>query len=102
VQRRRGRLRWPRIAAQDGVPADRKHVQKHVNAVAEHIHFGSRRMPPPHGNLGRMKSVMPCQVEEFRIEAEALDALLLEKKLARFTPEGFEAALRVDEGQSQN
>src|SRR5208282_4446779 len=55
VQRRRGRLRWPRIAAQDGVPADRKHVQKHVNAVAEHIHFGSRRMPPPHGNLGRMK-----------------------------------------------
>src|SRR5271165_7212799 len=49
-----------------------------------------------------MQTVMPRQVEQFRIKPESLDALLLEKDCARFAAEGFEPALRVYKRQSQD
>ncbi len=68
----------------------------------KHIDLCRRRMPPPYGDLDRAQSVMPRQIEQFRIEAEPLDALLFEKDLAAFTPERFEAALRIHKRQPQD
>src|SRR5277367_74781 len=94
---------WPsRIAASDRVPADREHIQKHLNAVVKHIDLRRWRMPPPNGNLERTQAMMPRQVEQFGIEPEPLDALLLEKDLAAFATERFEAALCIDERKPQD
>src|SRR5579872_2141839 len=34
-----------RIASPDRVPANGENIQKHVNAVSEHVYFRCRRMP---------------------------------------------------------
>src|SRR5208282_801947 len=91
-----------RITPQNSVPTDPEHIQKHVNAVAKHIHFRRRRVSPSHGNFYGAKPVMPRQIEQFRIEPEPLDALLLEEDVAFFAPERFEPALRVHERQAQD
>lgn len=73
-----------------------------MNTVAEHIHLRRWRMPPPHGNLDRTQAVVPRQVEQFRIEAEPLDALLLEKDLASFPAENLKATLCIHNRQAQD
>src|SRR5579859_3868331 len=90
------------IPAQKRVPADRENVEKHLNAVAQHIHFRRGRMPPAHGNFHGAQPVMPRQIEQFRIEPEPFDALLLEYDFAALAPECLEPALRIDKGKSQD
>src|SRR5437016_10795020 len=46
--------------------------------------------------------MMSGQVEQFRIEAEPLDGLLVENNPATLAKEGFEAALGVDKRQPQD
>ncbi len=45
---------------------------------------------------------MASQIQQFRIKAETLDALLLENNAATLAAECFEAALRIHERQPQN
>src|SRR5216684_5643271 len=59
-------------------------------------------MRPAHWNFNGLEPVMPRQIQQFRIKAEALDALLLENNAATLAAECFEAALRVHERQPQN
>src|SRR6266852_637710 len=90
-----------RVAAHQRVPANDEYVQKHLQTIAEHIHFGCRRMGPAHGDLRRAEAVMPRQIKQLWVEPEALDSLLLENDVTRLPAEGFEAALGVHEGQAQ-
>jgi len=45
---------------------------------------------------------MPRQVEQFGIESEPLNALLLEKDVAAFAAKRFKAALRIHKRQAQD
>src|SRR5437588_10214328 len=73
----------PGVAAEEGVPADFENVEKHLDAVAEHADFGGGGMAPAHGNFRGAQAVMTGQVKQFRVEAEALDGLLLENNPER-------------------
>ncbi len=59
-------------------------------------------MRPAHRNLGRLQPVVPRQVQQFRIEAEPLDALLLEDNAATLAAKGLKSALCIHERQPQN
>ena len=59
-------------------------------------------MAPAHGNFRGAQAVMTGQVKQFRVEAEALDGLLLENNPATFAVERFEAALGVDKRKPQD
>src|SRR5258708_27787018 len=59
-------------------------------------------MRPAHWNFNGLEPVMPRQIQQFRIKAETLDALLLENNATTLAAECFEAALRVHERQPQN
>src|SRR5256885_12603274 len=59
-------------------------------------------MPPAHRNFNRAQAMTPRQIQQFRIEPEALNRLLLEDDAAALAPERFETALRIDERQPQN
>src|SRR4029077_9306787 len=96
----RGLRTW--IPAPQRIPANHENVQKHLDTVAPHAHFSGRRMRPAHRNFHRAQAVMPRQVQELRIKAEALDALLLEDHAAAFTAKGLEAALCIDKGQTED
>src|SRR5258708_18755766 len=84
------------------VPADGKHVDEHLNAVAHHVDFSGRRMRPAHRNFRRLQSVVPGQIQQLWIETETLDALLLKKNPAALPAERFEPALGVHKRQPQN
>src|SRR5260370_2558385 len=84
------------------IPAHRKHVDEHLNAVAQHAHFGGRRMPPTHGYFHRAQSMAPRQVQQLRVKSKALNRLLLEDHAAALAPEGFETTLRIDKWQPQD
>src|SRR5438876_5941448 len=58
-------------------------------------------MPPAHGNLHGAQAVMTRQVEQFRVESEALNPLLLEEDGAAVPAKGFESTLRIDERQPE-
>src|SRR5919108_1545842 len=90
------------VAATKGIPANHKHVEEHLQAVAEHVDFSSGGMAPAHGNFHRAQAVVACQIKQFRVEPEALDGLLLEQDLAALPDKGFEAALRVHKRQPQD
>src|ERR1700676_1312974 len=95
-------LRLPRIAPGEAVPSNDHQVKKHLDAVTKHVHLGSGRVPPAHGNFHGAQSMMPRQVEKLGIETEALDALLFEKNAAALAAKCLESALRIDERQAQN
>src|SRR5216683_4193777 len=59
-------------------------------------------MPPAHGNLHGVQAVMTRQVEQFRVEPEALNPLLLEEDGAALPAKGFESTLRIDERQPED
>src|ERR671924_589745 len=61
------------VAATKGIPANHKHVEEHLQAVAEHVDFSSGGMAPAHGNFHRAQAVVACQIKQFRVEPEALD-----------------------------
>src|SRR5271156_1624535 len=89
------------VAPGQRVPANDEHIGEHLQTVAQHAHFRSRRMRPTHRYFRRMQPMMPSQVQQFRIEAKALDALLLKNYFARFALESFEPALGVYKRKSQ-
>src|SRR6266566_3832595 len=59
-------------------------------------------MPPAHGNLHGAQAVMTRQVEQFRVESEALNPLLLEEDGAALPAKSFETALRIHEREPQD
>src|SRR6476661_2784530 len=59
-------------------------------------------MPPAHGNLPCVQSVVARQVQQLGIKSEALDALLFENDAAPFAAEGLETALGIDKRQPQH
>src|SRR5712675_2959056 len=59
-------------------------------------------MRPAHWNFSGLKSVMAREIQQFRIKAETLDALLLENNAATLAAKRLEAALRIHERQPQN
>src|SRR5207249_12340141 len=91
-----------RIPPNERIPADFENVEEHLNAVAEHADLRGRGVPPAHGYLDGAQAMMSGQVEQFRIEAEPLDGLLVENNPATLAKEGFEAALGVDKRQPQD
>src|SRR5690242_8144869 len=90
------------IAAAKGVPADYKHVEEHLQAVSEHVDLGGGGMAPAYGDFHRAQAVVAREIEQFRVEAEALDGLLLENNLAALADKSFEPALRVHKWQPQD
>src|SRR5262249_56599221 len=64
--------------------------------------LGRWGMAAAHGNLHGTEAVVPREIQQFRVEAEALDGLLLENNPTTLTAERFEAALRVHKGQPEN
>src|SRR6266705_7028195 len=58
-------------------------------------------MPPADGNLHGAQAVMTRQVEQFRVESEALNPLLLEEDGAAVPAKGFESTLRIVERQPE-
>src|SRR5260370_40997573 len=59
-------------------------------------------MRPAHWNFNGLEPVMASQIQQFRIKAETLDALLLENNAATLAAERFKAALRVHVRKPQN
>src|SRR5229473_1485527 len=59
-------------------------------------------MPPAHRNLHGAQAVMTRQVEQFRVESEALNPLLVEEDAAALPAKSFETALRIHERQPQD
>src|SRR6266478_2354394 len=59
-------------------------------------------MPPAHGNLHGPQAVMTRQVEQFRVEPEALNPLLLEEDGAALPAKSFETALRIHEREPED
>src|SRR3989441_12511702 len=88
-----------RVAATKPVPADGEHFAKHAQAVANHVHLGLWVVRPTHGNFDGAQAMAFGEEENFGVEAEALDALLLKDDARVFADEGFKAALRVGEIQ---
>ena len=89
----------PRVAVEEGIPSDLEHIEEHLDAVAEHADFGRGGMAPAHGDFHGAQTMVPRQIQQFRVKSEALDGLLLENDLAAVADEGFEAALRVHKRQ---
>ncbi|MGH9580934.1 MAG: hypothetical protein ACRD2R_08070, partial [Terriglobales bacterium] len=58
-------------------------------------------MGPADGDFDGREAMAPGQEEQLGIEAEALDALLLEDNSASLPAEGLEAALGIHEGQAE-
>ena len=58
-------------------------------------------MRPAHGNLDGAETVAPGEEQQLGVEAETLDALLLEQDAAGFAEEGLKAALGVHKRQKQ-
>src|SRR5258707_14025312 len=81
------------VAAGQGVPADDEDVEKHLDGIAEHVYFGGRRVTPTDRDFDRAETVVAREIEEFGVEAEALNGLQLEDELAFFTAESVLAAL---------
>jgi len=90
------------VAAEEGIPADFEDVEEHLEAVAEHADFGGWGMAPAHGDFHGAQTVVARELQQFRVEPEALDGLLLENNPATLAVEGFEAALGVDKRQPKN
>src|SRR3989441_4194050 len=88
-----------RVAAEEPVPADGEHFAEHAQAVAEDVNLGLWVVRPTHGNFDGAQAVAFGEEEDFGVEAEALDALLLKDDARVFADEGFKAALRVGEIQ---
>src|SRR3989441_1812701 len=88
-----------RVPAEEPVPTDGEHFAKHAQAVANHVHLGLWVVRPTHGNFDGAQAMAFGEEEDFGIEAEALDALLLKDDARVFADEGFKAALRVGEIQ---
>src|SRR5713226_10253874 len=59
-------------------------------------------MSPSHGNFHRAQTMMPREIQQFGVESEAFDGLLLEHDGATLAAERFEAALRVYERQPKD
>src|ERR1051326_1171794 len=59
-------------------------------------------MRPAHRNFRGTQSVMASKVQQFGVEAEALDGLLFEDNGAWLPHEGLKAALRIYERQAEN
>src|SRR5258708_40356872 len=59
-------------------------------------------MAPTNGDFYGAQAVVAREVQQFRIEPEALDGLLIENNPATLAVEGFEAALGVDKRQPKN
>src|SRR5262249_50142368 len=87
------------VAPPECVPANDEYIEKHLDAVSEHVYFGRRRVRPAHRNLHRFQPVVSGEIEQFRIEPEPLDALLFEQNPAALAPEGLESALCVHKRQ---
>src|SRR5258707_1151920 len=62
---------------------------------------GTAGNSPAHRNFHGSQPVTPRKVQQLRVEAEALDALLFKDDAARLAAKGFEAALRIHEGKAQ-
>src|SRR3989442_1352632 len=84
-----------RVAAAKPVPTDGEHFAKHAQAVAEDVNLGLWVVRPTHGNFDGAQTMAFGEEEDFGVEAEALDALLLKDDAGVFADEGFKAALRV-------
>src|SRR5713226_6612346 len=59
-------------------------------------------MRPAHWNFNGLEPVMASQIQQFRIKAETLNALLVKDNAAAFAAECLEATLRVHERKPQN
>jgi len=88
-----------RIPACNRVPADQNEIREHAEAVADDVNFRSRIVRPSHRYFHGSQSVSFREEQNFRIESEALDTLLLENDSRTIQPECLEAALRVFEGE---
>src|SRR5258708_25981407 len=78
-----------RVPAGQRVPPNDENVREHLETVAQHAHFGGRRMRPAYRNFSRAQAVMPRQVEKLRIKAKALNALLPQDHAAAVAPKGL-------------
>src|SRR5271168_2560079 len=94
-------LPLPRVPASQSVAANDEDVGEHLHTVPQHAHLGARGVGPANRYFFGAQTVMACQIEQFRIEAEPLDALLRKNDFALFAFEGFEAALGVYKRQTQ-
>src|SRR2546427_7619693 len=99
VRKRSALLPLLRVAAEEPVPADGEHFAKHAQAVANQVQLGLWVGRPTHGNFDGAEAMAFGEEENFGVEAEALDALLLKDDARVFADEGFKAALRVGEIQ---
>src|SRR2546425_5415525 len=99
VRQRSASLPLLRVAAEEPVPADGEHFAKHAQAVAEDVNLGLWVVRPTHRNFDGAQTMAFGEEEDFGVEAEALDALLLKDDARVFADEGFKAALRVGEIQ---
>src|SRR5437879_13864297 len=88
-----------RVAAAKPVPTDGEHFAKHAQAVAEDVNLGLWVVRPTHGNFDGAQTMAFGEEEDFGVEAEALDALLLKDDARVFAAERFKAALRAGEIQ---
>src|SRR2546425_8698617 len=99
VRQRSASLPLLRVAAEEPIPADGEHFAKHAQAVANHVHLGLWVVRPTHGNFDGAQTMAFGEEEDFGVEAEALDALLLKDDARVFADKGFKAALRVGKTQ---
>ena len=83
------------VPAEQRVPANHDEIAEHPQAVAEYMDVGSCIVRPTDRHFGRAQTVALRQEQNFWIEAEAFDALLLEDNARALPHEGFKSALRI-------
>src|SRR5882724_8814222 len=87
------------VYADKGVPANVYDLLEHLDTVSQVADAGALVVSPCDRHLAHGVAAFQRYEEQFRIEAPTLDALQLEDGLRRAALEGFEAALRIGEGQ---
>ncbi len=89
------------VEAAEGVPANLENFEEHAQAVAEHADPGGGAVGPADGDFDGGEAMALGKEEQFGVEAEALDALLLEEDAATLAAKSLEAALGVHERQTE-
>jgi hypothetical protein len=89
------RCRPPGVAAEQRIPADDDQIPKHQQTIPDYVHLRRRMVCPAHRNLRDAQAVALGKEQDFRIESEALDALLFKDNPGRFTDKRFESALGI-------
>src|SRR5579885_944209 len=96
-------FRWrlsPGVPPSPGIPPNREQVQKHAEAIADHVHPCCGIVCPSHRNFRGAQCVALGQKQDLRIKSEALRPLVLKYGPCFRGPKCLETALCVLKWQS--